>query len=129
MDNAARLMAMVYSAAGLEGISFVSADNTQRIPYPIRGVIASLCSAGSEGSFLLGDSSPVESENVELVVMTEERAGGEFCRDQAKEICTKIIELDGGELIRSVKVLPVVYDSASGGWKTVITLGMRDIRR
>lgn len=128
MDIIGRLMTLVYSSAELADIEFVSFCTADKMLFPPVGTTAAFGMKNENEGCLIGGT-PVVSSSVEMAVITAEANGGEFCREQARRICTEIMELDNGELISSLRVFPAVYDKTIGGWKTVVEFGIRELSR
>ena len=66
-------------------------------------------------------------EKAVITVVTDEKNGGAFCEELAKNICIRLIELDEGKNIISVAVDRCVFDKNIFAYKIKITFGLREI--
>ena len=65
-------------------------------------------------------------EKAVINVVTDEKQGGAFCEELAKNICIRLIELDEGKNIISVAVDRCVFDKNIFAYKIKITFGLRE---
>ena len=112
-----------------ENCRLMKANDFEKIDFPVNKPVVSF---GSEKydrmNFLLGyDIVESADEKAVITVVTDEKKGGAFCEELAKNICIRLIELDEGKNIISVAVDRCVFDKNIFAYKIKITFGLREI--
>ena len=104
-------------------------NDFQQLKFPVRNDIISF---GTEKydrlNFLLGyDIFESGDEKTVVTILTDEKSGGAYCEQCAKDICMKILELDTDKMIISIAVDRCVYDPNSFAYKVKMSFGLREI--
>ncbi len=112
-----------------ENCRLMKANDFEKLDFPVNQPVISF---GSEKydrmNFLLGyDIVESADEKAVITVVTDEKNGGAFCEELAKNICIRFIELDEGKNIISVAVDRCVFDKNIFAYKIKITFGLREI--
>ena len=111
-----------------ENCKLMKANDFEKFAFPVNKPVVSF---GSEKydrmNFLLGyDIVESADEKAVINVVTDEKQGGAFCEELAKNICIMLIELDEGKNIISVAVDRCVFDKNIFAYKIKITFGLRE---
>ena len=111
-----------------ENCKLMKENDFEKIDFPVNKPVVSF---GSEKydrmNFLLGyDIVESADEKAVINVVTDEKQGGAFCEELAKNICIRLIELDEGKNIISVAVDRCVFDKNIFAYKIKITFGLRE---
>lgn len=115
----------------MNGFDLVKADGGREIPFPIkRPIVCFGKEATDKMSFLLGyDDGLFGSEKMTVSVYTDEKTGGAFCEESAKEVCRALLELDETKMITSVCVEKCMYDKTDFAYKVVMRFSLRELVR
>ena len=103
-------------------------NDFHQLKFPFRNDIISFGTEKNDRlDFLLGyDIVESGDEKTVVTVLTDERSGGAYCEQCAKDICMKILELDNDRMIISVTVDRCVYDPNAFAYKVKMSFGLRE---
>ncbi len=103
-------------------------NDFHQLKFPVRNDIISFGTEKNDRlDFLLGyDIVESGDEKTVVTVLTDERSGGAYCEQCAKDICMKILELDNDRMIISVTVDRCVYDPNAFAYKVKMSFGLRE---
>lgn len=105
-------------------------DHWEKLPYPPEINYLAFGTVQEEGDFLLGDQTePQIRETMIVSLLTPEELNGEYCRECAKDVCMKLIELDTDKRILSVSAGKCEYERALGGYCITMKFGLREAKR
>ena len=104
-------------------------NDFQQLKFPVRNDIISFGTEKNDRlNFLLGyDIFESGDEKTVVTILTDEKSGGAYCEQCAKDICMKILELDTDKMIISIAVDRCVYDPNSFAYKVKMSFGLREI--
>ncbi len=104
-------------------------NDFQQLKFPVRNDTISFGTEKNDRlNFLLGyDIFESGDEKTVVTILTDEKSGGAYCEQCAKDICMKILELDTDKMIISIAVDRCVYDPNSFAYKVKMSFGLREI--
>lgn len=104
-------------------------NDFRQLKFPVRDNIISFGTEKNDRlNFLLGyDIFESGEEKTIVTVLTDEKSGGAYCEQCARDICMKILELDTDKMINSVAVERCVYDPNAFAYKVRMAFGLREI--
>ncbi len=119
---------LALSDSVFENCRLMKANDFEKLNFPVQPVISFDSEKYDRMNFLLGyDIVESADEKAVITVVTDEKKGGAFCEELAKNICIRLIELDEGRNIISVAVDRCVFDKNILAYKIKITFGLREI--
>lgn len=85
------------------------------------------CEWPEELHFLLGYEDGVWGRELMIVsVLSDERMGGGFCEECARQVCEAVLSLDAEKLITGVRVDKLMYDRVNAAYKVMMRFSLRE---
>ncbi len=120
---------LALSDSVFENCRLMKAYDFEKLDFPVNQPVVSFSSEKYDRmNFLLGyDIVESAAEKAVVTVITDEKKGGAFCEETAKNVCIRLIELDEGKNIISVSADRCVFDKNIFAYKIKITFSLREI--
>ncbi len=130
-DFISEMMERLGLVEDMDGFDLVRADAGREIPFPIkRPIVCFERETSDKLNYLLGyDEGVFGGEKMAVSVLCDEKYGGAFCEEKAKDVCRALLDLDETKMITSVCVEKCMYDRANFAYKVVMRFSLRELLR
>ena len=110
----------------LRGFRLFRADEFRELGYPVSGTIVVIGLEEASLGCLLGGDSLFGEERLSVIVMTDEKQGGAFCAERARQLCSAMLDCDAEKMIVSVCVEKCMYDRTAFAYKVIMRVTLRE---
>lgn len=130
-DFVSEMMEKLTLDEDMSGFDIIRANCGMKIPFPIkRPVVCFDTEPADKLSCLLGyDEGLLGEEKMVVSVLCDEKLGGAFCEEKAKDVCRALLDLDDTKMITSVCVEKCMYDRTDFAYKVVMRFSLRELFR